>query len=144
MTGSEVEEYKKLRRKYKAMRSRLECVEASIIAAVRYGERSRSSNTPDPVARIVDRATEIKAKIRDRMIRIAEQEIAIDAFIDSIPDGEERAILSMYIQSGYPFARIADILGYDRSTVSKRYRRFWRDRSRDGGTPFDTAQLPRL
>ena len=67
----------------------------------------------------------LKKRLRKKVARLAKLMADAEAFIDSIEDSDMRVILRSYYINGLTQEKIALLMHYDRSTVSKRLDRFW-------------------
>lgn len=67
----------------------------------------------------------VKVKLDATLDRIQNQILIMEAYLDTVDDPEMRAILRMKYRNGMKDRQIAEELGYDRSTVSAKQRRFW-------------------
>jgi DNA-directed RNA polymerase specialized sigma24 family protein len=76
----------------------------------------------DYTAEIADLRTMIE-KSRKEYYREA---MRLEKFIEAIPDSEMRMVLRLRHQEGYSWWRIGEKMGYDGSTVRKKYGRFLR------------------
>ena len=77
----------------------------------------------DYAAEIADLRTMIE-KSRKEYYREA---VRLEKFIESIPDSEMRMVFRLRHQEGYSWMKIGEKMGYDGSTVRKKYGRFLRD-----------------
>jgi DNA-directed RNA polymerase specialized sigma24 family protein len=77
----------------------------------------------DLAAEIADLRTIIE-KSRKEYYREA---VRLEKFIEAIPDSQMRMVMRLRHQEGYSWWRIGEKMGYDGSTVRKKYGRFLRD-----------------
>lgn len=72
-------------------------------------------------------ATEIKKQIRLKEQRLNQAEIdktAIETFINGIEDSKDRQVFELYFLDDKSQGQVADILGYERSNISKIINRY--------------------
>jgi hypothetical protein len=75
--------------------------------------------------RDVRRETRLKAKLEITLDELQEKLLLMEEWLDSVSDGEMRVILRMKYRSGMKEKQIADELGYDKSTISKKLSKFF-------------------
>lgn len=78
-------------------------------------------------------STEKKDRLRKK-IRKKEDEIRrkleeMEDWLESIEDAEMRDILRLYYAVGHTQEEIADMKGFERSSISKKLEKFWRDQN---------------
>ena len=67
-----------------------------------------------------------KQELRAKIARVRAEIREVEAYIESVEDPEMRNILSMYYILGMKQEQIANKYGYERSTISKKIKEFWK------------------
>lgn len=67
----------------------------------------------------------LKKKIARRIEQLRRELMELEEWLESVGDPEMRIILRMYYGQGKSQGDIAEEMGYDRSVISRRLKRFW-------------------
>ena len=76
-----------------------------------------------------DDYVKLRQKLYDKLYRIQQERQELEDWLDSIGDPEIRDILRLQYINGLTQEQIADELGYERSGIASKIKRFWDSQS---------------
>lgn len=129
MKKEELEEYQKIKKEIKLLERQIEREEDKEIPVVLGTVRGSMRNFPyiekqtvvhmyDPVmSDIIDKSIQMKKKKKEELEYIVNE---TETYINEISDNELRMIFTMYYIEELKQEEIANILGYERSTIAKK------------------------
>ena len=123
MTKKELENLIKLRREIKLLEDELQNLPV-------VSDSVRGSMPGFPYIEVVvpisgvDEGTGIRQKLEEKIEKLKLEISAVDEWIDTIQDAEMRMIMRMRYRNGMTQEAIATCLGYDRSSVSKKIKKY--------------------
>jgi cell fate (sporulation/competence/biofilm development) regulator YmcA (YheA/YmcA/DUF963 family) len=79
-----------------------------------------------------DKQQALKRRLGEKLTELQDRLAEMEDWLDSLEDEEIETILRMKYRNGMKDWQIAEELGYDRSTVSAKQRRFWANEKAGG------------
>lgn len=109
----------------KDIKEELEDLEGKAIGAVDYSKESvQTSGNIDKIGNLAIKLSELRSLYELKLEELYIQRTRIERFINSIEDSEIRLIVRYRNVKLMTWEEIANRLGYERTTVSKKYWRF--------------------
>lgn len=88
---------------------------------------ANTNETGDPTAELATKVIEAQEEIIQYKIQLEKERLELIKYIRSIKDPLLRMIVHYRCVDCYNWQKIADILGYERTSVSKKYKEFERN-----------------
>ena len=128
MTRNDLEKLRSLKFEIAQLEEELKKPQEPSEVIIAYKDYRNSAKGIPKVDRGLDDGTEVKKKLVDSLQKKLNERIrlanAMESWIDEIKDPEMRVILRMYYGRGCNQKEIAQKLGYERSTIAKKLKRF--------------------
>jgi predicted nuclease with TOPRIM domain len=124
MTKDELNQLWHINREIEEIKSEIENI--SYLEAVRPKESVQTSNISDSTGDIACELAELTEQYNSKLRRMYRLKSQIEKFLDGITDNEIRLIFRLRHVNNLTWNEIAAETGYERTTVSKKYKRYLR------------------
>lgn len=112
MTRQELDHHLELRKQLWEVRELLTMMEGMAAPrSMKLDGMPHARGAGDPVGELATEIADLKGRIRDLEMEVAESEAEIEAFIRTIADDRTRIIFRLRFQRGFEWKEVADVLG---------------------------------
>lgn len=112
MTRQELDHHLELRKQLLEVRELLTMMEGMAAPrSVKWDGMPHTKSAGDPVGELAAEIADLKGRIRDLEMGVAESEDAVEAFIRTITDDRTRIIFRLRFQRGFEWKEVATVMG---------------------------------